>query len=70
MNLTAKLIGLPYRLGANPEKHNAADCLTLARAVLHHYGIATPEPTRDWYRRLHRKDYSIFEEELEKWGGG
>ena len=64
----AKLIGLPYRLGADPEKHNAADCLTLARAILRHQGIGTPEPTREWYRRLRRKDYSVFEEELEKWG--
>ena len=64
----AKFIGLPYRLGADPEKHDAADCLTLARAILRHQGIETPEPTREWYRRLRRKDYSVFKEELEKWG--
>ena len=63
-----ELIGLPYRLGAIPEKHKAADCLSLARAVLRHYGIDSPEPSRDWYRRLRRDDYSIFEEQLSLWG--
>ena len=61
-------IGLPYRLGANPEQHKAADCLTLSRAVLKHYGIDSPCPTRDWYRRLRKNDYSIFREQLELWG--
>jgi len=63
-----KLIGMPYRLGSDPVKHGSADCLSLARTVLSHYGIESTEPTRDWYRRLRRKDYSIFREELERWG--
>jgi hypothetical protein len=63
-----QLIGLPYRLGADPIKHHAADCLSLARTVLSHYGINSPEPTRDWYRRFRKKDYKIFKEELERWG--
>ena len=62
------LIGLPYRLGAIPEKHHAADCLSLSRAVLQFAGIATPAPKRDWYRRLRRGDYGVFQEELERWG--
>ena len=63
-----ELIGLPYRLGATPELHKAADCLSLARCVLQHYNIETPQPERDWYRRLRRKDYSVFEEQLTLWG--
>mgnify|MGYP001364314724 FL=1 len=63
-----KLIGLPYRLGADPEIHKAADCVSLSRTVLKHYGIKSQQATRDWYRRLRKKDYSIFKEELEKWG--
>ena len=63
-----ELIGLPYRLGAIPEKHGAADCLSLSKAVLAFQGVATPEPTRNWYRRIKRGDTSIFEEELERWG--
>ena len=63
-----QLIGLRYRLGADPIKHHAADCLSLARTVLKHYGIKSPEPTRDWYRRFRKKDYKIFKEELERWG--
>ena len=63
-----QLIGLPYRLGADPVKHHAAECLSLARTVLKHYCINSPEPTRDWYRRFRKKDYKIFKEELERWG--
>ena len=63
-----ELIGLPYRLGAIPEKHGAADCLSLSKAVLAFQGVTTPEPTRDWYRRIKKGDTSIFEEELERWG--
>ena len=62
------LLGLPYRLGATPEKHGAADCLTLAIAVLEHYGITTPEPQRSWYRRLRRGETDVFAEELARWG--
>ena len=63
-----KLIGLPYRLGACPEKHGAADCLSLSRTILAWYGIDTPDPERSWYRRLKREDYSVFEEQLLLWG--
>lgn len=63
-----ELIGLKYRLGAIPEKHGAADCLSLAKAVLQFYGVATPEPQRDWYRRLRKGDTEVFKEELGKWG--
>ena len=62
------LIGRPYRLGGDFTKHEAGDCLSLARFVLSYYGISTPEPQRDWYRRLRRGDTSVFKEELEKWG--
>ena len=62
------LIGLPYRLGADPLRHHAADCLTLSRFVLSTYGIATPAGERSWYRRLRKGDYSIFKEQLQLWG--
>ena len=63
-----EIVGMQYRLGATPEKHGKADCLSMCRAVLASYGIETPEPSRDWYRRLRRNDYSVFKEQLEKWG--
>ena len=63
-----QLIGMGYRLGSDPVKHGTADCLSLARTVLDFYGIPSTEPCRDWYRRLRKKDYSVFEEELERWG--
>ena len=62
------LIGLPYRLGATPEKHGAADCLTLAIAVLRYHNVVTPEPQRSWYKRLYRGDTAVFNEELKRWG--
>ena len=63
-----QLIGLPYRLGADPEKHKAGDCLSLCRTVLKSYGISSPNPERSWYRRLRKKVYSSFTEELNRWG--
>jgi hypothetical protein len=63
-----QLIGLPYRLGAVPDRHGAADCVSAARTVLAHYGIETPEPKREWYRRLRRGDTTIFREQLQAWG--
>ena len=63
-----ELIGLPYRLGADPEKHKAGDCLSLVRTVLANYGFTVPKGERNWYRRLRKKDYSIFFEELNRWG--
>ena len=62
------LIGMKYRLGADPERHGKADCLTLSRYILSTYGIGSPEAERAWYRRLRKKDYSIFQEQLELWG--
>ena len=55
-----ELIGLEYRLGSDPAKHGTGDCLSLVRTVLGHYGFTVPKGERDWYRRLKRKDYSIF----------
>ena len=62
------LLGLPYRLGANPDDHKAADCVSLAREVLKNYGIPSPAPTRDWYKRMRKEDYEVFPDELKKWG--
>ena len=63
-----ELIGLEYRLGSDPAKHGTGDCLSLVRTVLGHYGFTVPKGERDWYRRLKKKDYSIFFEELNRWG--
>ena len=54
------LLGKPYRLGATFDLHQAGDCIGLAREVLKFYGIKSPQPTRDWYRRVRRNDYSIL----------
>ena len=62
------LIGKGYRLGADFSRHGVGDCLSLARTVLSSYGIATPEPKREWYRRLRQGDTSVFRDELNRWG--
>lgn len=62
------LIGLPYRLGADPERHGATDCINLARAVLRHHKVSAPEPQRSWYRRYRKGDTDVFKDELERWG--
>ena len=62
------LLGLPYRLGATPDKHKAADCVSLAGEVLRNYGVDFPCQKREWYRRLRKKDYEVFSDELKKWG--
>ena len=63
-----RLVGMRFRLGADPERHGATDCLGLCRAVLSTYGIETPRPTRSWYRRLRQRDWSVFPEQLSLWG--
>lgn len=63
-----QLIGKGYRLGADFERHDMGDCLSLARTVLAHYGIDAPRAKRDWYRRLRRGDWNVFPEELNRWG--
>ena len=63
-----RLIGLPYRLGAEPDKHNAGDCLSITRTVIRSYGIKFPDARKEWYRRLRKKDYEVFRDELKKWG--
>ena len=68
MSKRLDLIGMKYRLGAEPERHGQADCLTLSRYILSTYGIGSPQAERSWYRRLRKKDYSIFREQLELWG--
>jgi cell wall-associated NlpC family hydrolase len=65
---TELLLGLPYRLGATPDKHHAADCVSLAGQVIRNYGIDFPTQKRHWYRRLRKKDYKVFSDELKKWG--
>ena len=63
-----QLIGMNYRLGADPVRHGATDCIGLVVTVLNHYGIQTPVIQRDWYRRLRRGDTQVFEDELNRWG--
>ena len=65
---TDLLLGLPYRLGATPDKHKAADCVSLSGQVIRNYGIEFPSQDRNWYRRLRRKDYEVFRDELKRWG--
>ena len=62
------LIGRGYRLGADFVSRPEGDCLSLARAVLEYHGVKTPEPQREWYRRLRKGDTDVFLDELQRWG--
>ena len=62
------LIGRGYRLGADFVTRPEGDCLALVRHVAAEQGMTLPAAQRDWYRRLRRGDYSVFEEELNVWG--
>ena len=62
------LIGMHYRLGADPFRHGKADCYSLAATVVNYYGFDATEPKREWYKRLRRGDTSVFLEELQLWG--
>ena len=63
-----QLIGMGYRLGATPLQHGKGDCFSVAATVVRYFGFDSPKPQRDWYRRLRRGDYSVFREELQRWG--
>ena len=49
------LIGMPYRLGADPIKHGAADCLSLAKTVLASYGIKTPKEIKKMNAQVYER---------------
>ena len=64
-----QLIGIPFRLGADPAVDGATDCVNLVLTVLRAQGIPTPQPQgRAWLRRLRRDGVSVFWDELEAWG--
>lgn len=51
-----KYIGLPYKLGADPENGEATDCIRLVFRVLEMGGITPPPITKKWYLHLARKE--------------
>lgn len=63
-----EVIGRPYCLGGDFVNREGGDCVALGRLVLTHYGMEAPVPQRSWYRRLRKGDYSVFPDELSKWG--
>lgn len=51
-----KYIGLPYKLGADPENGEASDCIHLVFRVANSRGVKTPDIPRRWYLHLARKE--------------
>lgn len=47
-----RFLGLPYRLGADPVKERATDCVHLVFRTLESDGLQTPPIKRCWYREL------------------
>jgi hypothetical protein len=51
-----KYIGLPYRLGADPESGEATDCIRLVLRVLEGAGLTPPPVERKWYNHLAKRE--------------
>lgn len=51
-----KYVGLPYRLGADPEDGEAADCIRLVLRVLVMGGLEAPPVERKWYNHLAKRE--------------
>jgi hypothetical protein len=51
-----RLVGMPYRMCADPRKGRATDCIHLAFYILELADEHPPKMDRDWYRMLAQKD--------------
>lgn len=58
-----KYLGLPYRIGADPEDGIACDCIHLVLRVLAMGGLHPPEVQRRWYNFLATKEINKIMEE-------
>lgn len=47
-----RYVGLPYRLGADPEDGEASDCIRMVLRVLAMGGLNPPAIERKWYNHL------------------
>lgn len=51
-----RFVGLPYRLGADPVKGEATDCLHLAFRTIELGSVRVPPIKRQWYVHLARNE--------------
>lgn len=51
-----RYLGLPFKLGADPENGNATDCVHLVFRVAQQNGVTTPEIKREWYSHLGKRN--------------
>ena len=58
-----KYVGLPYRLGADPDGGTGTDCIRLVLRVLADAGLNPPAVERHWYRLLAQRDYQAIKED-------
>jgi len=56
-----RYVGLPYRMGADPQRSNATDCIRLVLQVLADAGLNPPAVERQWYRWLAQRDFKAIE---------
>lgn len=65
-----KWIGLPHKLGADPDDGEGADCLVVAYKVLSSLDIYFPRPQPEWFAMVERKEwanlYLVWENHMEK----
>lgn len=55
-----RYVGLPYRMGADPVRGEATDCIRLVLRVLEDAGLNPPPVEREWYRLLAQRDYKAI----------
>jgi hypothetical protein len=55
-----KYVGMPYRMGADPESGKATDCIRLVLRVLTDAGLNPPSIEKKWYRLLAQQDISAI----------
>lgn len=55
-----RYVGLPYRLGADPNDGQATDCIRMVFGVLHDAGLQPPSVERRWYRLLAQRDMAAI----------
>lgn len=51
-----RYVGLPFKMGADPDAGEASDCIRLVLRVLEHAGLNPPSVERRWYNHLAKRE--------------
>lgn len=56
-----RFIGMPYRLGGDPNQGRGTDCIRMVLSVLRDAGLDPPPVERRWYQLLAQRDMAAIE---------